>query len=536
MKIKSIHLRDFKRFTDLTISELPETAKLVVLIGPNGCGKSFLFDALHGKAVVQHHWGWRPEQSGYWNKQYSLDDVKEPVDINTGRRIEIDFHGASPTDREAWKRSIYMRSAHRNDPAIQIQQLQRVGPAVDEHRFRRTIENDSAVTLNYQRFVSDGLEEAFEGNDSSITLGDFRKRLIGDIQEAVCQLFHDPPLDLNSLGSPLRDGTFRFNKGKAKQFSYENLSGGEKAAFDLILDLVVKRREFNDTVFCIDEPEAHLGLRLQGKLLRELYQLIPANCQLWIATHSIGMMRTAYDLEQENQGTVIFLDFDRRDFDQPAVITPSKINRNAWQNMHHTVLEDLAALIVPSKIILCEGKYGEEGLDAQCYNIIFAEEYPDTLFVSTGGKGEGVNYSAVVKAIVKAEIILLRDKDHLSNREIEEEKAHGKRVLSRTKIEDYLLDDEILSTLYKKYVGDDEGKVHELLQLKQVKLKDNRGNTKAIVNDLRKWTIQSLGVQNAGDNYSSFLQDTIAPLIKPGMKTYEELKKDIFGDGSCMSD
>ena len=407
---------------------------------------------------------------------------------------------------------------------------------MDEHRFMRLIDNDAAVTSNYQRLVSDGLEEAFEGNDSNITLGDFRRQLIGDIQEAVCRLFHDPPLDLNSLGSPLRDGTFRFNKGKAKQFSYENLSGGEKAAFDLILDLVVKRREFDNTVFCIDEPEAHLGLRLQAKLLRELYQLIPANCQLWIATHSIGMMRTAYDLEQENPGTVVFLDFDKRDFDQPELITPSEMNRTAWENMHRVILEDLAALIAPSRIILCEGKYGEEGLDAQCYNTIFAEEYPDTLFVSTGGKGEGANYSTVVKAIVEAEIILLRDKDNLSDRAIEKERANGTRVLSRTQIEDYLLDDEILSTLCKKYVSGDESKIHELLQLKQVKLKDNKNNTKAIVNDLRKWTIQSLGVQNAGDNYSSFLQDTIAPLIKPGMKTYEELEKDIFGGGSCMPD
>jgi hypothetical protein len=37
------------------------------------------------------------------------------------------------------------------------------------------------------------------------------------------------------------------------------LSGGEKAAFDLLLDLVIKRREFNDTVFFIDEPEAHMS-------------------------------------------------------------------------------------------------------------------------------------------------------------------------------------------------------------------------------------------------------------------------------------
>ena len=52
MKIKSINLKDFKRFTDLTIDGLPETAKLVVMIGPNGSGKSSVFDALNCSTYI----------------------------------------------------------------------------------------------------------------------------------------------------------------------------------------------------------------------------------------------------------------------------------------------------------------------------------------------------------------------------------------------------------------------------------------------------------------------------------------------------
>ena len=529
VRIRSIHLRDFKRFTDLTVSELPDTATLIVLVGPNGCGKSSVFDALHGKAVVQQRWGWRPTQSEYWNKTYSIDKYQNLPLLDPGQKITIEFHGSPPTDQQSWARALYARSAYRNDPVAQVNQLARVPAAPEEHRFQRMIENDAAVSLNYQRLVSSGCEQAFDLGEGTTSLSEFRDWLIGDIRAAIRRLFDDPSLDMDSLGNPLTDGTFRFSKGRSQRFSYENLSGGEKAAFDLILDLVIKRREFSDTVFCIDEPEAHLGLRLQGRLLRELYRLVPDGCQLWIATHSVGMMRAAYALEQENLGTVVFLDFDKRDFDRPQTIVPAKTDRRTWANMHRVVLEDLAALVVPGRIVLCEGKPGDRGLDAECYNTIFAETHADTLFVSTGGKGEAARHGAVVAAIVGAEIVLLRDRDNLTEREVTEERKRGVRVLGRAKIENYLMDDEVLTALCERHASEDEEMVSEVLQLKRQKLAGRSGDAKAIVNDVRNWAINSLGVRDAGDNAVSFLRDTIAPLISPGMEVYTLLETDVFG-------
>ena len=46
MRLQSITIKDFKRFTDLTVTGIPESARLIMLAGPNGSGKSSFFDAL----------------------------------------------------------------------------------------------------------------------------------------------------------------------------------------------------------------------------------------------------------------------------------------------------------------------------------------------------------------------------------------------------------------------------------------------------------------------------------------------------------
>ena len=137
-----------------------------------------------------------------------------------------------------------------------------------------------------------------------------------------------------------------------------------------------------------------MNARLQAELLSVLYDLIPENCQLMLATHSIGMMRRARDIEDEHPGSVVFLDFENHDFDCPRGIEPEKPSRTFWKNAYRVALDDLAALVAPERVVICEGHPRTEkpvrnhSHDARCYERILESEFPETRFVSMGNDRE----------------------------------------------------------------------------------------------------------------------------------------------------
>src|SRR6185369_1951394 len=127
--------------------------------------------------------------------------------------------------------------------------------------------------------------------------------------------------------------SFFFEKGTVKNYHYKNLSGGEKAAFDLLLDLHTKKKYFSDSICCIDEIETHLHTKIQGTLLKEMVAILPDTSQLWVTTHSLGVMRAALDLSTQSPGSVSLIDFDGVDPDVPREIQPSSLGRITWEKL-----------------------------------------------------------------------------------------------------------------------------------------------------------------------------------------------------------
>ena len=548
MKIKLIELKNFKRFTDLTIKEIPETAKLVVMIGPNGCGKSSVFDALQ----ISWYLGIRNgdgQEIDYYNKHinyYSKSKSYPYTSVYYGRNhafgyfilgenVKVDFWDVQldcVQTPSSWDTRVRIRSAYRNDPIDETPVITTVDP-IEERRFFQLIENDSSILSNYRRFLSQWLKISSDPAQRGKNIGEFQDDLLDKLRTAMCELFDNPELVLKNLGNPSGGSLFQFDKGTSEGFPYMCLASGEKAAFDLLLDVIVTTAEFEDLLFCIDEPEAHIHTKLQGPLLLELYKLIPDNSQLWIATHSIGMVRKAQDLWREDPDSVVFLDFNGQDFDKQVTITPAEPNPDFWARTYDIALGDLAELVVTGRTVFCEG----EEFDAECYKNIFKGAYPEVCFVSLGARGnveKSVTAAnlAIGKIARSAKVIGIVDRDKATDGEIKRNAEKGICTLSRKTIESSLLDDEVLTKLCGDHGEPD--KISNLLAAKQAALEKHNlkssGNLKPIVQHIHGAAQKVLKSANLGNTRESFMMDILAPRIQPGMRVYEELHDDIFGE------
>ena len=527
MRIRSIRLENYKRFTDLRITDIPDSARLVVMLGPNGTGKSSVFDAflLKSNAAKTNMSVRGGVYDGYFIKYQSNDNTPNTTH-EVARKVTIDLD----VDVLDWSTLFCIRSPYRHEADFTNANFGPVKSAHESVRFQRIIDQDRAVSENFSKLGRTALYDALKGAPSIQSMQQFREETIGELKVAIERLFGDPLLSLQDLGTSLDSGAFRFKKGSTDDFDYKNLSGGEKAAFDLLLDVFVKRSEYLNAIYCIDEPESHVASAVHGRLLEAILDLIPVESQLWIATHSIGFVRKSLELYRRN-GNVAFLDFSEHDFDREVHLYPATPNKHFFRRMYNILEDDLAGLVAPSRIVLCEGRTSGQGTDAKIYNTIFEESHPDTLFISRGGSNDVENSDliAVLGSVVpNVRTWRLIDRDDMTESTRIEKVNSGVRVLRRREIENYLWDKAVIEHALQNMGIESEAMEHVLNSYPFTDPSQEDMKADYLQQQFFEIIKGERNIALPGRNRREFAEGHLAPALREVEGVYRELLEDVF--------
>jgi hypothetical protein len=493
-----------------------------------------VLDALLFKQTNQY------QQIGTGSRDHTYHSMSG-LPINASESVHIEFdNGAFDS---VWQEKLRLgenkrntlisfRSCYRYNNQVKIAESRAMSPiGLNNYGAAVAADLDSKMEDNYRR-----LQAKFNRyrDDKDVKPSEAKAHIIGELNASLKRCLD---LELDNLGNlEANEGTLYFRKPDyPKAFEFNVLSAGEKEAVDILLDLYLRRDDYDDTIFLIDEPELHINTAIQRKLLLEINRLVGANCQIWIATHSIGFLRALQE-DLKDQCQVIRFMAGEKFGSLPITVEPVKPTLRIWREIFETALDDLVGLISPRLLIYCEGrdKPGaggvERGLDANVFNEIFGAEQTDCQFVSSGGNTEPDQRSAIALALLSKvfpslEIWVVKDRDMKSGKSVSEadrqqalnEGPTTLRILKRWEIENYLFDKEVLTAFCQKHGCTFDEVAYD-------KLVDNivDDDVKGIANPLKA----CCGVDA---NYSTEkFKLELAAAMTPKMMVYMELRDCIF--------
>lgn len=466
MFITKLRLKNgYKRFHDLTIDLGASPARIVALVGPNGCGKSSVLDGLLHHATAHQRIGnvFAPDPATYHSMTGDGHRTSQDIEIQFTSGT---FSSVFQSKRQGNKTNTIFsfRSPYRYNTNLKISETRAASEiSLNSCGAGDTSSLDAKMEDNYRR-----LHAVFSRyrDDNDLRPSEAKLKIIGDLNRSIKNCLD---LEISSLGHVEGNhGTLYFKKqGHPKEFEFNVLSAGEKEVVDLLLDLYLRRDDYNDTIFLIDEPELHISTAIQGNLLAEIDRLVGSDCQIWITTHSIGFLR-ALQTKMKGKCQIVHFPPEYNLAVEARTLTPIQIGPGTWRDLFSVALDDLAQLVSPSTIIYCEGRAEpgpdrrERGLDAQVFNNIFAESHPESFFTSSGGSTEPDQRSAIALSILAkifntVDIWVLKDRDMASGKPVDENSRQlylknnpeNHRVLRRWEIENYLYDKDVLKAYCK---------------------------------------------------------------------------------------
>jgi len=456
MRIKNLEFKNFKRFTNLIISDIPETSKLVLVIGSNGSGKSSLFDGFDwlnrgpNKQLSEI-------QTAYYAKNINAE-VKALIEFNSGERIEKD--GSTVKTGMEFIEKFIGRSSIRIVPKI----TNNANPTQilkDQDSPTSYIENDTRFindVFQYIQQINTALREPVFSGQAANTLQIFRD-YIEPLNTSLLNIFGGDETTTIQISeyldaSPNTPAKLIFKKGTSK-INYDLLSHGEKQIVILLINFIVRQEYYKDSIIFIDEMDCHLNTALQSNLLQEVIdRWVPENAQLWTASHALGFIEYAQKSEKAS-----ILDFDLLNFDLKQEISPvPKDNLDVYEVA--IPKSTIANILKGYKLIVVENKNDEH------FNAALGQD--GYLFLPANNNRE-------VFLTVKSDKdkLGLRDRDYLRTDEVQKINAQlpNLKILHLSTFENYIYHPDNIAELNLEGFNRDLF-IYDILQQKNEKLID----------------------------------------------------------------
>ena len=332
MKIKNLHIKEFKGLRDISINfeKNDKPLDLVVLVGSNGSGKTRVLESIldYFQKIVNHIENenvagvfFETDEQNCLNQGYNsnmlyliLNNYNDENIVERGRKVVEE-------NLKVFPKIIYVPTE------TNFQKVEIASPMlVREYKFLNIV--DTGLIKDVPSYIATKIIEM--ANDQEDTpMQEIRTAVFKEINE----IFEILDLDIKISGISKNAKSIPiFTNSSGDKFDINELSSGEKQLF--LRTLAIKMLNPENSIILIDEPELSLHPKWQQRIV-DVYRKIGKNNQIIIATHSPHILGS---VKKDN---IMLLD---KDDDGKIVVRTGDELYDSYGQPTERILEDIMGL------------------------------------------------------------------------------------------------------------------------------------------------------------------------------------------------
>ena len=210
MKIKKVQFKNgYKRFHNLIIDLGPEPKRIIALVGPNGCGKSCVFDGMLYLNNAYHRLGNKGKKDFEYHSLHNHPNFSyENIILEFDKGLFSEVQGNKKMQGKS--NTIFsFRSPYRYNNVVKINQIEstediklnKYGASASSDIDDKMNENYKLLYVKYNRYL----------NDENCRPSEAKEKIIGELNSSLKNCLD---LEISSIGDiQASKGTLYFKKG-----------------------------------------------------------------------------------------------------------------------------------------------------------------------------------------------------------------------------------------------------------------------------------------------------------------------------------